>query len=306
MNFKLMLNRGLMRVKAKSPELCLAGGLLLMIGGAIVAVKKSSNNADILDEHDNVLASIDMALEEGNCSEKEHKKAVVNCYKDTALAFTKNYILPFAMEATGTALILTSYGIMKKRNVLLMGAYTALEAYHKEVMNRVDELEDNDMKEYIKTGLKNETIDITEVDEKGKTHHKKETVKTPTSIVDNPYTKFYGEGYGYGTGDPEHDFYFLITAQNMFNDRLRTKGVVFLNEVYDTLGFEPTANGAVTGWIYNGDGDNIISFGIGDVFDDQGHQPGTCVDEAAVRFINGYEKVILLNFNVDGVIIDKI
>jgi hypothetical protein len=78
---------------------------------------------------------------------------------------------------------------------------------------------------------------------------------------------------------------------------LRARGHVFLNDVYDSLGIPRSKAGAVVGWVLNrnGEGDNFISFGVFD---------GTTQE---IRdFVNGYEGSILLDFNVDGVIYDKI
>ena len=89
---------------------------------------------------------------------------------------------------------------------------------------------------------------------------------------------------------------FLVNMQMWMNDKLRARGHVFLNEVYDALGFERTHAGAVVGWIMqkDGEGDNYVDFGI---YNDS---------ERANAFINGMEKSILLDFNVDGVILDYI
>ena len=82
------------------------------------------------------------------------------------------------------------------------------------------------------------------------------------------------------------------------NDKLRANGHVFLNEVYKELGFDDTKAGQVVGWIYdpeNPNGDNYIDFGIYDVYN--------CSKSEAERktaFVNGYERSIILDFNVDG------
>ena len=62
--------------------------------------------------------------------------------------------------------------------------------------------------------------------------------------------------------------------------------------MYDALGFDRTQAGQIVGWVYdekNPTGDNFIDFGIYDINDPQ-----------KVRFINGHERSILLDFNVDG------
>ena len=89
---------------------------------------------------------------------------------------------------------------------------------------------------------------------------------------------------------------YLRRQQEFANEMLRSKGHLFLNEVYDILGFPRTKAGQVVGWIYdekNPVGDNYVDFGIYDI-----------TDERKRDFINGYERSILLDFNVDGNIWD--
>jgi hypothetical protein len=88
--------------------------------------------------------------------------------------------------------------------------------------------------------------------------------------------------------------------QSNMNLLLRNRGHVFLNEVYDRLDLPRTSAGAVVGWIYTKEneekvGDNYIDFGIFE----------RSIDDANA-FMDGEEKSIWLDFNVDGVIYDKI
>ena len=90
---------------------------------------------------------------------------------------------------------------------------------------------------------------------------------------------------------------FLRTTQNYVNELLKSRGYVLLNEVYRAIGIPESKDGHVVGWVYNEknpNGDNYIDFGIYD-----NH-------EANRLFVNGYERSILLDFNVDGVIYDLI
>jgi hypothetical protein len=82
-----------------------------------------------------------------------------------------------------------------------------------------------------------------------------------------------------------YNLVFLRTIQRYMNDILRTRGHVFLNDVYDQLGFKRTPDGAITGWIYGAGFHNYISFGNLAV------SQGTSIP---------------LEFNVDGIMYDKI
>ena len=80
------------------------------------------------------------------------------------------------------------------------------------------------------------------------------------------------------------------------NNLLKSRGYLFLNEVYEALGFPITKAGQVVGWLYrpdNPNGDNYVDFGI---FNLQ--------SEKACDFVNGYERSLVLDFNVDGNIYD--
>ena len=91
---------------------------------------------------------------------------------------------------------------------------------------------------------------------------------------------------------------FLKQQMNYANDVLKKRGYVFLNEVYEMLGIPKTKAGKIVGWIYdekNPIGDNFIDFGIYNENREKNRD-----------FVNGYERVILLDFNVDGDILDMI
>lgn len=95
--------------------------------------------------------------------------------------------------------------------------------------------------------------------------------------------------------NPERNTYFLMSQQDYFNDLLRNRGHLYLNEVYDALGIPRTKAGQLVGWVYdekNPIGDNYVDFGI----DEERNQD----------FANGKTPNALLVFNVDGIIIDKI
>ena len=91
--------------------------------------------------------------------------------------------------------------------------------------------------------------------------------------------------------------FFLRSEESYANDVLKIKGFLTLNEVYERLGIPTTKAGMVVGWIYDKDnavGDNYVDFGLYDT-----HR------ETVKDFVNGYENVVLLDFNVDGNIFEQ-
>lgn len=110
----------------------------------------------------------------------------------------------------------------------------------------------------------------------------------------SPYSFFFDQTSTQWTKDPEANKATLYAAQNRCNKLLRANGHLFLNEVFDELGMPRTQAGAIVGWCL-GYGDDEVDFGLENTN-----------SEAARRFINGYEAIALLDFNVDGIIWDKI
>ena len=92
------------------------------------------------------------------------------------------------------------------------------------------------------------------------------------------------------------NLYFLMQVQEWANKKLRRYGHLTLNEVYEKIGFQKTRAGAEVGWVLNEEcpvGDNYVNFAIHDLHD---------VNKRA--FVNGYEKSVWVDFNVDGYILN--
>lgn len=114
-------------------------------------------------------------------------------------------------------------------------------------------------------------------------------------IFASRYAKFFNEECKGWTKDPETNFMYLKQIEIHANDLLKSRGHLFLNEVYDLLGIPRTKAGQVVGWVYNKEnpiGDNYVDFGLYNIGNES--------------FINGFERSILLDFNVDGMILEKL
>ena len=115
-------------------------------------------------------------------------------------------------------------------------------------------------------------------------------VKTQKNF--SQYARFFDESSPNWVKDPEYNLMFLRQQQQYANDRLKSVGHLFLNEVYDMLGIPRSKEGQVVGWIYDEEnliGDNFVDFGI--------FNPDSVGNR---EFVNGYVKAVLLDFNVDG------
>lgn len=129
-----------------------------------------------------------------------------------------------------------------------------------------------------------------EVVQLGASNSKKEC---PSST--SMYARFFDESCSGWTNDAEMNLTYLRFQQQYANERLRAQGYLFLNDVYDMLGMARTKSGQVVGWVYdekNPMGDNYVDF---DLYNEHNRE-----------FINGMKKTILLDFNVDGIILDTI
>lgn len=112
------------------------------------------------------------------------------------------------------------------------------------------------------------------------------------------YARIWDDGCNGWSKDPEYNLIFLKQIQTYANELLRSRGYIFLNEVYDMLGIPRTKAGQTVGWVYNEKnpiGDNHVDFGIFDTDSIQNRD-----------FINGYARTVVLDFNVDGIITDLI
>ena len=287
------------KVKGKAirhaPELMLGTGLACMAGCVVVACKETTHVDEILDHTQERLDKVEEVKrlrDEGKLTEtygeREEREDLVNIYAHAAAKFVKLYAPAFALGVAGTALICGSYGIMKKRQVALTAAYSALQTGFSEYRRRVrDELgEEQDL--YFKTGRKDGVAKI--VNEEGKNDVVDGTLFKGDPGSPSGYARWFDESCKDYSKDPTHNLFFLKAQQDYCNHLLKVHGYLFLNDVYDLLGIPRCPQGQVIGWLRDNTcgGHGFVDFGIYNGY-----------REMARDFVNGYEKSILLDFNID-------
>lgn len=286
------------QIKKHSPEILLVTGITGVVTSAVMACKATTKVDAIIEESKKSIDTIHEGMEAGNIcdveyTEEDGKKDLAIVYIQTGVKFAKLYGPSVLLGLTSIGCILASNNIIHKRNVALSAAYTAIDTSFKGYRSRVIERFGESMDRELRYNIKTQEVKETVVDEET---GKKKTVKSTVSVVDpntySDYARFFDEYCAGWTKDAEYNLMFLRQQQNYANELLKSRGHLFLNEVYDMLGIDRTKAGNIVGWIYDEKhpfGDNFVDFGIY-VLD----------NEKARDFVNGRERSILLDFNVDG------
>ena len=296
-------NTGL-KIEKHSPEILLAAGIVGTVATVIFACKSTLKVNEVLDDSKKEIEKVHEVIEREDISEEEYseedaKKDLATIYVQTGVKLVKLYAPAIIFGATSIVCLLASSNILHKRNVALAAAYTAVEGSYKKYRQGIIERFGEQVDKEIKYNLK--AIDVTEkeIDKKGKEKEVTKKVLVSDNPSDySPYARFFDEGSACWKKDPEYNLMYLRAQQQYANDLLISRGHLFLNEVYDMLDIPRTKAGQVVGWFYDAEnpvGDNYVDFGIYDIN-----------RETARDFVNGYERSILLDFNVDGNIWDRI
>lgn len=292
-------------VRKHSPEILVAFGVAGTVVSAVMACKATTKISTILDKAKEDLEPIHKVQESKKFSEQytqdDAKKDLAIVYVQTGIRFAKLYAPSVILGTLSLTSILVSTNILRKRNIALAAAYATVDRGFKEYRNRVIERFGEEIDRELKYNIKAKEIEEKITDENGK----EKTVKKTVMVADDPnqysdYARFFDDGCTGWEKDSEYNLMFLRSEQNYANDRLKARGYLFLNEVYERLGIKPTKAGQAVGWIYDPDnpkhkGDNYVDFGIYEI--DR---------ERSRAFVNGYERTILLDFNVDGPILDSL
>lgn len=294
------------KLKKAAPAIAVIGGTAGTVAAGVWAVKKTASDApEVLDEIKEDIS----AVKEQNLG----KRALAGAYVKGGLKIVKLYSGPIVLEVGSVCAILYGYKIINGRLVAMGATAAALEETNRRTQQAINNYRqalaerygadfDKDMtfESYDMIVSKAAPVEKT-VDEDGNEHAEEghwelsREVKNPCDVI-SPYAVIFDETSTEWSTDPEYNKMTLRRIQQICNDLLHARGHLFLNDVYHELGLPDTKFGQMVGWIDGGDGDSYVDFGIYDI--------------AAVNnrkeFINGYEPSIILDFNVDGVIWDKI
>jgi Family of unknown function (DUF6353) len=261
-----------------SPTLLFGAGVIGMVGSTVLACRATLRLEQVLLSTNRDLKA---------ASENDSKKDIAVTYTTGAAKVVKLYSPAVLVGVASIGCLTKSHNMLNQRNLALTAAYAAVDRafneYRARVIDKYGEEQDRE--------FRYATEEVELLDERGKM-----TTVTRVNSEELPsmYARFFDSYSGMWSKDPQYNYVFLRCQQQWANDMLKARGHLFLNEVYDALALDRTTAGSVVGWVISRDGDNFVDFGI---FDDE---------KNARDFINGREGSILLDFNVDGIIYDKI
>lgn len=288
MNFKtitLAFGKAQLVAQKNSPAVLFVVGIGGVVGGAILASRATLKARDVLEKKVSMIEDIKGIKETSNeYSQQDEIRDLSIVYADIVVDLTKLYGPAIIVGGIGIACLTGSHRILTKRNAALTAAYATLErtynAYRERVREALGEENEREIHYSVQKEMAEKDLSLP-----------KKGLKEDYSV----YAKFFDEANPNWTRSAEKNLMFLKFQQQCANDVLHSRGHILLNDVYDMLAIPRTKAGCVVGWTLYGEGDNYVDFGIFNHHTDE------------VRsFVNGVEKSILLDFNVDGVILDQI
>lgn len=287
------IGRAILVAKKNSPHIFFAGGLVGSVASTFLAcratlrlepvvddirkeVQAAKSNKEIADKNDGT------SLIEYN--DREYAHDLSRAYARAAKSLIKLYGPSVVLQAASVGALTGSHVQMTRRNSALTATAAAISKAYDDYRERVREEMGEDKELDIHRALTQKEVTI---------DGKKQKIQVADPNKWSVYARIFDESCPNFQKDSELNRIFIQLQQNYANHILQARGHVFLNEIYDALGLERSQAGAVVGWVLNGEtSDNHIDFGLFDAY--------------SAPFVNNMERSIILDFNVDGVIYDKI
>jgi hypothetical protein len=294
--------RPLLHLQKQSPQVMFVAGVVGSVGAVVLASRATLTLSDKLAPLEGLKEKSEFLHDqwkeqptddEDAYTDKKYAKDQMVIRIKTILAITKHYAPSAGLMMLSIGLLTGSHATLNRRNASLTAAYASVDKAFEKYRSRVVDTYGVDADREFRYGA--EKVKETVEGDDGK----KKTVTTTTAdFGDKPsmYARLYDEYSTEWKRDADYNRAYLHCQQNYANERLRTRGHLFLNEVYDSLGLERTPEGQIVGWVLDGDGDGYVDFNIFD----------NLANEDVRAFMQGREYSVMLDFNVDGVVWDKI
>lgn len=289
-------SKAAMKLRKHSPEILVVAGIVGTVTSTVIACKATTKIGDILDDTKSTLDTIHKGMDDGQVNgqvytKDDGKKDTVIVYAQTGMKLARLYAPAVILGTLSVTSILASNNILRKRNVALGAAYAAIDKSFKDYRTRVVERFGEQVDTELKYGIKAKKFEETEIDpETGKEKKIKKTVMVADPNLKSDYAVYFDSKSRNYEKNMDYNRMFLKAQQAFANDKLQARGHIFLNEVLDDLDLPRTPAGQIVGWTKDGP-DGYVNFRIVEV--DRETEDG------------GHEPALLLDFNVEGNIWEK-
>lgn len=301
MGFQKVLGSAKLFLRKHGPTIATGAGIVGVIASTVWSCKQTLKiekiEHDYSDREEELNDKIERALravEEGKLDKEKYteadaKKDLQILHGKKYLDIAKLYVFPGLLGAISIGLIVWGHASLLKDNAGLAATVTGLTEAFNEYRRRVrDDVGEEKDREYY-TGVKTEERVIVDPDT-GEPHvEKHQTIASDPCSV---YVKEFREGNpNFNYKSHQQNLFFLKRAEQIFTDKLRARGYLFLNEVYEYLRLDLTFEGQHVGWVVGEKGVDYVDFGLKPYLDEL-HELGVYANDAP--------RTIRLDFNVDG------
>lgn len=287
--------RSLLITKKHSPAILFVAGVSGVVATTVMVGKASYKLKSVVDDKQQRQDLAHDTFELARLGKEQYTEAEYNSeVRDIKIDFVKDVVGLYApavvVGAVSLGALTGSHTILTRRNAALTAAYAVLDRGFKEyrarVVDKFGEQTDREM-----------MFGVVEEQDAIDTEHGVEVETVRRAKGQSIYARrFANETTPSWEPFHESNVNCLQARQNYLNDLLQMRGHVFLNEVYNALGLPHSVEGQIVGWVKdNPAGEGFISFG-----------PYNASDKAARDFVRDREGGILLDFNVDGNVLDLI
>lgn len=278
-----------------SPEIMLVAGIVSIGTGFVMAIAATSKADDCMDAFNKRMDQIkeNSALADKTADPEkayslaqraEDKRFV---YGHMIKSMAKIYLPAVMFEVAGILLICKSHKVLSGRYAGVSAALLAREKQIEEYRKRIREKYGEEAEKDIFYGFKTDTVNEQVTGDNGVTTEEEKKIKTADPL--NPYSRFIDQDSSIWEKSPQYTLQNILVQQRTANDLLWARGFLTLNEVYRLLDLPQTTDGMIMGWIKDPNVEQKINFGLDNLN-----------SEAIRRFVNGYEDVVLVDFNIDG------
>lgn len=290
-NIKKIIAIAGLKLQQHAPTIMTIAGITGMVAGTVLACKATVKASDVKSKLEVELEDINN--EDQPTTEEDKEKATIEAYRIAIVDYAKLYAPAAAVIATSAASIVMANRIQENHKAALGATLASTMSTFKSYRDRVKERYGEEAEKSVFFNTNRETIEETVEDENGNT----KTVQTEANVTDSIeysiYARPFDELCDGWCRDARLNLATIKSVQTWAQNRLHTHGFLFLNEVYEAFGMLRTKEGQKVGWI--DDGNTFVDFGIYNIH-----------NKKAREFLHGYEKSVMLEFNVTGPILNNV